>query len=346
MQWGSFTKLCMLWHLDRFWHIHIPIRDSDYGDLGSVKKTVTSVPNDLMANVEKSVDQCMLYVSLRTDLPIRWSTNSGKVVWTHRGAFSSPYEPAMYSTTMNGKPYISSNWAGYVPNSGLVTANLVPTTGQYSTKWQTDGDADRPTEIGCKDSVGMQWSEVLIKHREYPAIKEWGTAFNPADVVFYHGFKTTKWFDANGCPLPRLYGPEGARRRCSMIRESHVWERGHIAPDGTPNLARIVALQEHLWYAVGGPSILGGHEMDRVDGPSKVTLESVMTRIVGDRTVAHLSATRPHHHIWAMNGQMLPPSRMTEIIKKHGIIMREGPLHDQSAFPRNDDLLIWATTKW
>jgi len=316
MLFAEFIKHCQVWHLGRFWHIHMLYRGCD-------------------------LDEHMKQVSRKTKLPIRWSSVSGRVSWTTGGEFSSPYEPALFKTMEDGRSVVSTEWNGFDPTSGVISLEMNPRTGDYKTRWKDDGKADHPSRIttntGSMYQIGNE-----------PGVVPDGI-FEPNHVVSHYLNRITSWVDADGIFLPRQYGKQNEFRRCSQIGESHVFERGYIQDDKTPVMVRYCRSQTHVWHddkqkssslITGDPSHV---YLSRIDGPALVRLDGVTTRIIGDTTIVHLS-DKPHYHEWVIGGKKLDPAKMADVIKRNGLIVRDGPLHEHPAFPRQDDLLIWAAS--
>jgi hypothetical protein len=314
MSFGEFAKLCTVWHLDRFWHIHVNSAE-DGGFLAYMRK-----------------------VSNQTTLPIRWSTLGGKVTWLLSGDITSPYEPAMYATMKGKIPSIHTVWMGFDPNSGLKLCIVNPKSGDYELEWNDDGGEDRPVTIISRNSQSQPWNELVAQMPDRAAI------FDQTKLIYRTPIRVTCWSTPD-YTRPRYYGK--GNRKCSRIIDTDLLEQGWVSPEGVPSIVRSSGYQMHVWDDPTNPppiepitSMVGNQNLSRIDGPALVGLYYVKTLILGDVVRVQQMTTEYSNH-WMINGQRMDPNKMAQIISQNGLIMREGPLHDYPAFPRPDDLLIW-----
>lgn len=308
----DYAKLCTVWHLDDFWHIHV---------------------NAKIYSFHPDLTDFMIRVSQNTKLPIRWTTaNHHTVRWTTDGHEGGSFEPSVYSTY----PGVYANMIGYDPDSGAKSLMVNMNTGAYSTGW---GCAQRYPHNKLISLATFKtntdvWGALCWNYEEYHTMPHIMDTYLSGDAVRYYEEVIRKWAaSGNFNDIEFAHIDSRLDGLCTKIHDAGVTERGYVTNDFVPELVRLIRHRYSSWVSSVDTT-------SRLDGPSVVAQHMLKQIISGD--INRTTSYGGYEQTWWIRGKNISEIQVQEWARKHGIVIRQGQLADQSAFTDPTAQLAWA----
>jgi len=314
MTFVEFTKLCQVWHLEKFWHVHINMNNAVSYDMPSFH---------ILDLSEKNPD-CL----------IRFSSPNGAIRWLKNRQDYCPFEPAFYSSH---SPLISIKFDHFDMDRVFTYSYLDIQHGEYHITWnQKELELDEQTNLmglslGTEEFVH---SGPDSSHR--PAWIKLQSTFSVGEVVRKYGTRTVEW----KLPLTSAAGLNHMQRKTfgspTVIQDMELYERGKVLEDGTLEIVRLIPSRIYRW-AIN----LNGAEYHhhRGDGPAIVTLYDLKEVIHGNkRSTIHMGT---YQNDWIINDKEISGHEVSEFCRRNNTAIRQGPLHEKSAFLNEQDEMIW-----
>jgi len=308
MNINQFAKMCTVWHLGDFWHIHVNLN----APLWPVTK---SAGQKVMTSMQQ--------VSSNTAFPIRWSSYEGPTVWMTNGKVHNPFGADAYGGS-------DGYWLNVMPTGDhtIIGSSLDPNNGMLELGWSSPRPNNRMIyQHSQYRSAASSIHDYNSKITAYGDIKDRDESVNnlpidSADMVQYYSavISYDRNFDTRS-PACNLTVSHNKQRDIDVI------EQGSIV-DGVPRMDRFIRKRILQW---------GGHHMNqqinqplhRPDGPAIVNLLGVTETILGSTKAIQIT---DHTHEWRLHGTPISQSSIVNWCHKHGVVMRNEHHGDKHSF--------------
>ncbi len=315
MDFVEFTKLCQVWHLEKFWHVHI-----------NMNKAISyDAPSSYVLELSEKNPDCL----------IRFTSPNGAVRWLKNRQDHCPFEPAFYSSHA---PFVSMSFDDFDMDRAFTYSYLDIQSGEYHITWNEKELAlDEPTNLlGSPSKIGTFIHSSGTVNSTRPAWLKLESTFSNGEVVRNYTSRTVEW----KLPLTSAAGVNHMQRKTfgapTLIQDLTVYERGKVLEDGTLEIIRLIPSRLFYWATSMSGNTYHNH---RVDGPAVVTLYDLKEVIHGSRrTTIHMGT---YQHAWVINGKEISGHEVSEFCRRSGIVLQQGPLHEKTAFLNEQDQMIW-----